>query len=87
MRIHADLIEQFGYFIDFECSNGVRIVDYYYWLQRHLSRKVRQYGHIIIYRWLGTCDVNHLIESDRVANHKRHKFIELRHKTDYEAVQ
>ena len=42
LRTHADLIKQFGYFIDFECISGARFVDYYYWLQRNLSRKVGQ---------------------------------------------
>ena len=83
MRKHADLIKQFGYFIVFECTSGARFVDYYYWLQRMFSRKVRQYGHC----WLGTCDVTHFIESDSVEKRKRHKFIELRHKPDNEAVQ
>ena len=36
----ADLIEQFGYHIDFKCRSGARFADYYYGLQSNLNRKV-----------------------------------------------
>lgn len=87
LKQHADLIEQFDYFIDFECSPGARLVNYYYWLQRNLSRKVRQYGDIVIYCFVGTCDLTRFIESNPTEKRKRQKFIELRHSSDFEAVQ
>ena len=54
LKQHADLIEQLDYFIDFKCSPGARLVNNYYWLQRNLSRKVRQYGDKVNYCFVGT---------------------------------
>lgn len=75
LKPHADLIEQFGYHIEFECRSGARFADYYYWLQSNLYRKVQQFGHIILYIFLGTCDLTT----------RKGKFIDLRQDDDNKA--
>lgn len=76
LKYHSDLIEQFGYFIDFQCRSGARIADYFYWLQSNLHKKVQQFGNIVLYVWLGTCDLTC----------RKGKFIALRHDSDNLAV-
>lgn len=76
LKPHEDLLRQFGYFIDFECFPGARFADYYYWLKNNLHKKVNQYGHIVLYIWLGTCDFTI----------KKGKNITLRHEDDNTAV-
>ena len=56
LKSHADLINQFHYSIEFQCRGYSRFQDYFYWLQHNLSNKVAQYGKIVLYVWLGTCD-------------------------------
>lgn len=76
VRKHSDLIEDFGYSIEFICKGGARFADQYYWLTRNLHNKVRQYGSIVLYIWLGTCDLTS----------KQGKYIDLRHNDDKVAI-
>lgn len=76
LKPHSDLITQFGYNIDFECKGGARFIDYYYWLQSNLRKKVNKYGQVVLYVFLGTCDLTV----------RKGKFIELRHTDDATAI-
>lgn len=76
LKSHSDLIENLGYFIDFQCKGGARFADYFYWLQSNLSKKVNQYGNVVLYIFLGTCDLTV----------RKGRFIELRQKDDLSAV-
>lgn len=87
LKYHSDIIENFGYTVDFECRKGARFVDYYYWLRDNLQRKVHQYGRIVLYIYLGTCDLTHFIQSDPLTRRRRQNFIELRHNDDRIAVE
>ena len=63
-------------------------MDLYFWLERNLAKKVQQYGNIICYAWLGTCDLTaRKTYVEKVGRRfKKHSYIELRHKTDAIAV-
>jgi len=76
LKQHSDLISSFGYNVDFVCRGGARFSDYYAWLENNLYRKVHQYTNIVLYIWLGTCDLTQ----------KHGKFIKLRHLRDDIAV-
>ena len=76
LKPHEDLIRQFGYSIDFQCFPGARFSDYYFWLKNNLHKKVRQFGQIVLYIWLGTCDFTY----------KKGREINLRHADDNAAV-
>lgn len=76
LRNHSDLIEQFGYNIEFQCRGGSRFADHFNWLWYNLQNKVDKYGQIILYVFLGTCDLSL----------KKGKYIELRHDDDRIAV-
>lgn len=76
LKTHSDLIEQFHHHIDFQCRGGARFVDYFHWLKYNLAKKVTQYGHIIIYCFLGTCDLTL----------RKGKYIQLRHDDDRVAI-
>lgn len=96
LKPHSDLLSQFRYNIDFQCRGGIRFQEQYYWLLSNLKNKIRQYGNIVVYVWLGTCDLTLKISEDVLVsvpgnsynNFRKRKtnFIELRHKTDREAV-
>ena len=76
LKSHSDLFAQFGFNLDFECRGGARFVDYYYWLQSNLYKKVNKCGSIVLYIFLGTCDLTI----------RKGKFIELRHSSHDSAV-
>lgn len=76
LKNHSDLFDQYGYFVDFQCRSGARFGDYLSWLNYNLDKKVRQYGNIILYVWLGTCDLTF----------RKGRFIDLRHNNDSIAV-
>lgn len=76
LRTHSDLIEQFGYNVEFQCRGGAIFVDQFYLLQSNLRKKVHQFGEIVLYVFLGTCDLTL----------KKGKYIELRHDNDHAAV-
>ncbi|MCG8033532.1 MAG: hypothetical protein JAZ03_15335 [Candidatus Thiodiazotropha taylori] len=82
------LIEDLGYFIDFQYRGGARFLDLYFWLQRNLHFKVQQYGNLVLYIWLGTCD---LTEKKSVfekygSRKKKITYVDLRHKNDEFAI-
>lgn len=76
LRTHSDLIEQFDCRIEFQCRGGARFADYFYWLQSNLPKKVAQFGNIVLYIFLGTCDLTL----------RKGKYIELRHDSNALAV-
>ena len=90
LKSHANLINQFHYSTEFQCRGGARFQDYFYWLQHNLSNKVAQYGKIVLYVWLGSCDftVKSDLQDPTVGhrNFKKKHYIQLRHVTDSEAV-
>lgn len=81
---HHSLIQQFGYSIDFEYFGGARFFHYYSWLQQNLALKVEEYGQIVLYVWLGTCDLtDKFTVRQRVHGRYRNvKYIDLRHASD-----
>lgn len=85
---YKSFIEDFGYFIDFQFRGGARFVDLYYWLQRNLHHKVQQYGNIVLYIWLGTCDLTEKkTVFDKVGSKsKKITYIDLRHENDAFAI-
>ena len=85
---HRHFIEDHGYFIDFQFRPGARFLDLYFWLERNLAQKVQQYGNIICYAWLGTCDLTaRKTYVEKVGRrYKKHSYIELRHKDDASAI-
>ena len=90
LKSRADLINQFQYSLELQCRGGARFQDYFYWLQHNLSNKVAQYGKIVLYVWLGTCDftVKSDLQDPTVSRRNCTKkiYIQLRHETDSEAV-
>ena len=90
LRKYSYLIEDLGYSIHFICRGGVRFLDQFFWLKNNLSRKVSQYGKIVLYIWLGTCDLTvkkrEIIYDSHLKRNVRKQFIELRHNTDIAAV-
>lgn len=76
LKGHSDIIEEFGYSFEFACKGGARFQDQYYWLNRNLHKLVQKYGDLVLYVWLGTCDLTN----------RRGRFIDLRHTDDNTAV-
>ena len=54
---HVSMIENLGYSIEFQYRGGARLLYYFHWLKRNLATKVQHYGHIVLYIYLGTCDL------------------------------
>lgn len=82
------LMEEFGRSIDFQFRSGARFLDLFFWLQKNLHHKVNQYGKIVLYVWLGTCDLT-AKKSEFITVGSRNKkvtYIDLRHETDTSAV-
>lgn len=96
LKGHSDLIEQFGYTIDFQCKGGARFQDQLAWLKRNLVNKIRQYGKIVLYVWLGTCDLTYKqvtydelpqqTNRSRQIRYRKVTYIDLRHDSDSAAV-
>lgn len=76
LKPHLDLIKQFQENIIIECRAGARFQDYFHWLRSNLHRLVQNFDNIVLYVFLGTCDLTL----------KKGKFTELRHKNDSSAV-
>lgn len=74
LKHHLDIIQNFGYTIDFHCRAGARFDQSYYWLTKNLSNIVEKNDSVLLYIWLGTCDITT----------KKGPFISLSHKTDEE---
>ena len=87
---HRDLIDQFGYSIEFNYFGGARFWNYHVWLQKNLAAKVAQCGKIVLYIWLGTCDltVKHTEyqNDNKLKRVRKLQFIDLRHTSDSFAV-
>ena len=84
IQSHEYFIKQFGYEIEFNFFGGARFWNYFIWLQKNLASKVEKYGDIVLYIWLGTCDltVKHT-EYQNVGNKvKKLQYIDLRHTSD-----
>lgn len=79
-----DIPKSINCFIEFQCRGGARFADYYCWLKRNLQQKVNQYGHIVLYIFLGTCDLTKIVSPPE---NKHRKYIELRHQDDSTAVK
>lgn len=89
LKQHAHIIEEKGYSIDFACRGGLRFLDQYCWLKNNLKRKVNIYKHVVLYIWLGTCDLtvkNRVIYTDSNNRKVRRNYIDLRHSSDSAAV-
>jgi hypothetical protein len=74
---HSDLLSQFGYSAKFIYRGGARLADYFPWLVKSLQGEVNQYGNIVIYLWLGTCDLTR----------RNGRYITLRHSAEKQAVE
>ena len=74
---HSDMLTQFGYSVDVIHRGGARFAEFFPWLQKNLHKNVNRYNHIVLYIWLGTCDLTM----------RKGKYIALRHQTEYEAVR
>lgn len=81
LKNHGSDIFQSVCHVEFECRKGARLAEYYNWLTRNLARKVNQFGHIVLYIFLGTCDLTKLGSSSKVK-----RCIELRHSDDNSAI-
>ena len=76
LKPHLDLVHQFQENIIIECRAGARFQDYFHWLRINLITLVQSFGNIVLYIFLGTCDLTF----------KKGKFTELRHKDDISAI-
>ena len=77
LRNNLDILNDYGVNADIICKAGARFADYYPWLQRNLANKVKCHDKIVLYVWLGTCDLTV----------KTGKFINLRHHSNELANQ
>lgn len=71
LKRHLDLLQNLCCNIEFNCQPGGRFTHFLRWLETELPVKVISYPHIVLYVWLGTCDLTV----------KQGKFISLRHQT------
>ena len=85
---HASLIENFGYHIEFQYKGGARLLESFCWLKRNLTAKVKQYGHIVLYIYLGTCDLTEIkYQNVKIGDrYKRVRYCDLRYQKDSVAV-
>lgn len=84
-RQASDIFQPFCH-IEFECRKGARYAEYYQWLTKNLYRKVNQFGNIVLYIFLGTCDLTKLNVSIDKNSRRQKRYIELRHNDDKSAV-
>lgn len=76
LKVHSDLAVQYNINVEFHCKPGGRFADFYPWLRRYLPEKLYVYGRVVLYIWLGTCDLTY----------KSGRYIYLRHSDDHDAV-
>lgn len=57
LRRNLDLINKFGFDIEFHCKAGARLDSTYGFLSDLLPSLVRKHDKIVLYVWLGTCDL------------------------------
>lgn len=74
---HADLLKEFHYNLEIQCKAGANFPYYYHWLCRNLKWKVNGHSSIVLYVFLGTCDLTY----------KSGRAIQLRHSDDKKALQ
>lgn len=96
LKEHRYLIENFGYSLEFQCKGGARFQDQLFWLKRNLQFKINQYKDIVLYIWLGTCDLtDKKVLHQKVSSQTSHsgrvkyrkvKYVDLRHKRDADAI-
>lgn len=83
LRQHGSDIFQSFCHIEFECKGGARFAEYYNWLNRNLTSKVNQFGNIVLFVFLGTCELTKISTFSRGSGYARVKrYIELRHSDD-----
>ena len=89
LREFSSIIEETGYSIEFQCRGGLRLLDQFFWLRHNLYKKVNKYGHVVVFVWLGTCDLT-VKKSEQLINEHgiriKRNFIDLRHNSEAEAV-
>ena len=76
LKPHCDILESVGFQLEFACKPGATFPDRFHWLRRNLQNRVYYYTNIVLFVWIGTCDLTK----------KTDKFIELKHDTDEIAV-
>ena len=76
IKPHSDILYSVNYNVEFVCRGGATFPEQFCWLQRNLHYRVRTYSQIVLFIWLGTCDLTQ----------KHGKFIQLKHCTEEEAV-
>ena len=77
IKRNCDLISELGYYLDIKAEAGGQFASLYPWIVKNLPYKVQQFETLVLYVWLGTCDLTF----------KEGKYIKLRHTTDQQAQQ
>ena len=75
LKSHVDLLDKFNHQIEIIYQSGAQYQTYLNWLHKNLHKKVKIHRQIIIYVYLGTCDLTF----------KQGKFIKLRHSDELKA--
>lgn len=57
LKRNLDLAKSFHLDIEIICKAGAQLPDFLPWLTKNLEAKVKCYGNIDLYIWLGTCDL------------------------------
>ena len=76
VKPHSDILNYVGLDVEFACKAGGTFTSQFYWLKRNLPDRVSRYQSVVVFVWLGTCDLTF----------KKEKYIKLRHETHEEAV-
>lgn len=75
LKPHLDLLKEFNHNIEINCESGAQLQRYLNWLHQNLWKKVNQHGQLVLYIFLGTCDLTC----------KLGRFIQLRHSDEFKA--
>ena len=89
VREFSHIIEGHRYSIEFACRGGLRCLDEYVWVRNSLRRKVNTYGHVVLYCFLGTCNLTlkkRVEYTNSQGRRIRRSYINLRHSSDVAAV-
>ena len=76
VKPHSDILNSVGLDVEFASKAGGTFTSQFYWLKRNLPDRVSSYHLVVVFVWLGTCDLTF----------KKEKYITLRHETHEEAV-
>ena len=76
VKPHSDILKSVNFDIEFACKAGGTFPYQFHWLKRNLPSRVSYYGRVVIFVWLGTCDLT--VKTDQ--------YIDLKHGTEGEAV-